>query len=140
MRFLKDAYGIDILSIFLIFLGSIFNIFHTTRIVGFIFVLLAIFRCFSKNRYKRRTELDNFIFYLNKVLNRFGKSIPKSIPVIDFNALYLLINIYKQQRNQNKGYKIVKCPKCKQKLILPKGKGNILVTCTKCKNKFDLRT
>ncbi|AYE33018.1 hypothetical protein [Clostridium septicum] len=140
MRFLRNAYGIDILSIFLIFLGSIFNIFNLTKILGLLFVLLAIFRCFSKNKYKRRDELDKFIFYLNKVLNKFGKSIPKSIPIIDFNSIYLLVNIFKQQRNKNKGYKITKCPNCKQKLRLPKGKGNIIVTCTKCKVKFDLKT
>ena len=43
---------------------------------------------------------------------------------------------YTQYRN----YKITKCPNCKQKLRLPRGKGNIVVTCKKCSTKFDFRT
>ena len=37
-------------------------------------------------------------------------------------------------------YKVLRCPSCRQKLRVPKGKGKIRVTCTHCGNRFEAKS
>ena len=41
---------------------------------------------------------------------------------------------YEKREQENE--KFFKCPLCKQKLRVPKGKGKVEITCPKCGNKF----
>lgn len=53
------------------------------------------------------------------------------------NAWYINLKLKNQQRKeQRKIYKFFKCPKCAQKVRVPKGRGRICITCPKCKNEF----
>lgn len=140
MKFLQNTYGFDLLSTFLIFLSSILNIWSLTRALGYLILIYAIYRAFSKNIYKRRQEYNIFYTYVNKLFNKFGKSLPYNLPVLNLNNLTLVFNKTKYWYNQQKQYKITSCPNCKQKLRLPRGKGKILVTCKKCSTKFDFKT
>ena len=67
----------------------------------------------SQRRYK-----ENYIYlqYKNKIFTSFDK--------------------VKNDVGQRKIYHIYKCPSCKQKVRVPKGKGNITITCPKCKTEF----
>ena len=76
MNFLKGTYGFDLLSLILILLSCILNIFDYTRILGTIVLIYAVYRGFSKKIYKRKNEYNVFYTYTNKLLNKFGKSIP----------------------------------------------------------------
>jgi hypothetical protein len=89
---------------------------------------------------KRKNEYNIFYTYVNKLLNKFGKSLPYNLPVYDLNNLYYISENIKLKYNEYRKYKITKCPNCKQKLRLPRGKGEIIVTCKRCSVKFDLRT
>lgn len=140
MNFLQGSYGIDLLSLFLILLSCILNIWDFTSFISLILLVYAFYRAFSKNVYKRREEYNVFYTYTNKLLSKFGKSIPYNLPNLDFNKLPLLIAPLKSKFYEFKNFKVVKCPNCNQKLRLPRGKGSIVVTCKKCSNKFDLRT
>ena len=45
-------------------------------------------------------------------------------------------NRRKEHLQQRKIYHFYKCPACKQKVRVPKGKGKICITCPKCKAEF----
>ena len=52
----NNRYGFDLLSVFMIFIALILNIFPVTRIFSFILLILSFYRAFSKKYYKRRQE------------------------------------------------------------------------------------
>ncbi len=137
-------YGFDILSLFLLLVSSFLNISRYTSGLSFLILIIVFFRAFSKNTYKRTNELNKFIGFVNKLLAKFGKQLPYNLPRLTFDSFITSINTlkynFKQRRDYNKKYKIVKCPKCKQKLRLPRGKGSMTVTCKRCSHEFDLRT
>lgn len=140
MGFFQGIYGVDLLSLILLFLSSLFNIFYYTRIIGFVLFFIAIFRIFSKKIYKRRTELYTFIGFFNKFLSKFGFTIPSNIQPFSLNNLSDLFESLENKLKEKRNFKITKCPKCGQKLRLPRKKGKIVVTCKRCLYKFDLKT
>ncbi len=77
---------------------------------------VAVWRMFSKNIEKRRREN----FALMKLVN-------------NIKTWYYRINA---RRQQNKQYRIFKCPQCGQKLRVPRGKGKVAIKCSKCGNKL----
>lgn len=140
MRFFQDIYGVDLLSLTLLFLSSLLNLFNYTRIMGYFLFFIAIFRILSKKIYKRRTELYAFIGFINKFLNKFGFTIPSNIQPFGLNNLFHTFKIVENKLNEKKNFKITKCPKCGQKLRLPRKKGEIVVNCKRCSYKFDFKT
>lgn len=140
MNFLYGTYGIDILSLFLLVLSMLFNISSHTRIISLVLMILAIFRAFSKNTYKRSAELSKFITFVNSILRRFGKSLPYNLPKVSLESYPLLFKQLKYKLNQKIKFKIVQCPNCKQKLRLPRGQKSIIVTCKRCSYEFKMKT
>ncbi len=140
MNFLQGRYGFDLLSIFLIFLSAIFNIWKLTTPLGFALVIIAFYRAFSRNIFQRKKEYNAFYTHANKIFSKIGINIPYNVNPLNFNNMLRAFDGIKYKLNQNKQYKITKCPYCKQKLRLPKGKGNITVTCKKCMKEFKFRT
>jgi len=100
MNFFNESYGIDLFSLFLILVSSILNLFSITRLLAGVILFYALYRVFSRNVEKREQEHRKFCMYANRFLSNF-----------------------KRWFNEKKNYKIVKCPKCGQKLRLPRGKG-----------------
>lgn len=125
---MQGRYGADQFSKFLIITGFILFLLSNFNFVGgFIFrslgLLLIIYsyiRLFSKNIQKRYQENQKYLYYVNRIKNYFRKE--------------------KNYRNQSKDHRIYKCPSCKQKVRVPKGKGKIEITCPKCHKKFVKRT
>lgn len=116
----KDAYGWDKLSGFILILGLIFLFNRITLAGGIVLIIYALWRSFSKNKYKRDLELRAF--------NNFTFSISQK-----FYRLNTRIKEFSQ-------YKIFKCPKCSQKLRVPRKKGNITVICKRCGYEFKGRS
>ena len=83
-------------------------------------LVYTYYRMFSRNIYKRASENQNF---LNKTANIRRK-----------------INNQKSIFKQRKVYRIYKCPTCKQKVRVPKGKGKISIHCPKCDTYFIQRS
>lgn len=137
---LRSFYGIDFLTLVLFLISSLLNFSRYTSLVGTIIFIYALLRIFSRNKYKRKAELNKFIYYLNKPLSKFKIIIPSNLPAFDYTSLDFYIKYMKNKIYQKKHYKIVKCPSCSQSLRLPRKKGNIVVTCKRCSYKFDLKT
>lgn len=121
-RFMAGRYGIDSMGRFTIGLAFIFIILSYVtpgRLVSWLAwacLIYAYFRMFSRNVYKRSAENQWFLsrtagirrwFYGQK--NRFA---------------------------QRKTHRIYKCPTCKQKIRVPRGKGRIEIRCPKCSTTF----
>ena len=84
--------------------------------LGWVLIIYCYFRVFSRNISKRYAENQK---YLAKT--------------------YKLRTYIQQQKNslaQRKVYHIYKCPGCKQKIRIPKGKGKIEIRCPKCGTTF----
>lgn len=120
-RFMQGRYGSDKLNRFLMivtlvcFVISIFgaDIFY---LLGIGCLIYAYFRMFSKNIYKRSAENNLYLRYEYKVKQFFS--------------------VKKRDMQQSKTHHIYKCPSCKQKIRIPRGKGRIEISCPKCKHTF----
>ena len=140
MNFFYGRYGFDVLSLFLLLVSSLLNFGRRTSTLGMLLNIFVIYRAFSRNTYKRSMELNTFVGYTNRLLGRFGKSLPYNLPKITMDGIPQAFYILKNTLSQSMKYKIVKCPNCNQKLRLPRGQKKIIVTCTRCKHEFKMRT
>lgn len=125
-RFFAGRYGADQLSLammalyFILLLLSYIPYCFFLSWVGFALLLLSFLRIFSRNTAKRYRENQVFLRYWNPVKNWF-----KSL----------------RTRFQNrKMFRYYKCPNCKQKLRVPRGRGKIKITCPKCRTEFVKKT
>jgi len=127
MKFMYGRYGNDELNQFLfklVFISLIISLLTgRASLFGEIFYILALimvifiyFRMFSKNFNKRYSERTLYLNFNNKVKLSLDKQ----------------NNIKKQK----KSYAFFKCPSCKQKVRVPKGKGKISIHCPKCNVDF----
>lgn len=89
------------------------NIFY---LIALMLMIYAYFRMFSRKIYQRNAENQ---WYLKKemIVRSFfqGK---------------------KKEMSQRRTHHIYKCPSCKQKIRVPKGRGRIEIRCQKCGTKF----
>lgn len=120
-RFMYGRNGADQFNRFLMTLAFIFLIisFFCSNFFYLLALLLLIycyFRMFSKNLYKRRVENSKYLQYEYKVRQFF--------------------NTQKRDFNQRKTHHIYKCPSCRQKIRIPRGKGKIEIRCPKCSTTF----
>lgn len=119
-RFMLGRYGNDAFNKFLFTTGLILwilDMFIDTRILyswAIILLVYGYFRMFSRNVQKRYQENLKFLQLKNKVVSKLKKA----------------------NHTQEKTHRIYKCPTCRQKIRIPKGKGRICITCPKCKTEF----
>lgn len=126
-RFMYGRYGNDELNILLLVLAvlvsmvnAILSMFLTEspvflRLISpllsllmLIFLGVNVFRCFSRNIYRRQRE--------NRRLRNF------------------LIRL------KDRNHRYFRCPSCRQRVRVPKGRGRISIRCPKCGNKFTKKT
>lgn len=128
-RFMQGRYGsrgADELSRFLVYVE------FAIIIISFIFrspiwtwVILALivysyYRLFSRNFAKRYEENQKYLAFRNKFRYKCSS--------------------FQSELRQRKTHHIYRCPSCRQKIRVPKGKGNIIVTCPKCRTEFQKRS
>ncbi|NLK26838.1 MAG: hypothetical protein GX306_00620 [Clostridiales bacterium] len=121
-NFMVGRYGVDQFSKFLLALALIAMIVssfiggHILYTISIMILFYSYFRIFSKNIHGRYQENMIFLKYQNKFINIFRRG--------------------KNTIKQRKVYHIYKCPSCKQKIRIPRGKGRISITCPKCRREF----
>ena len=120
MQFMQGRYGTDKLNRFLagaflvcwllgIFIHSGFSK------ISFLLMLIYILRMLSRNYNQRYRE--------NQIYLKYSEGLRYKLADLKKNAEY------------RKTHKIFKCPVCKKKLSIPKGKGTLEVSCP-CGNKI----
>ena len=125
-RFMQGRYGVDQLYRFVFFLAlvlMIINIFLRNpmlNLVVYALLILDIFRMLSKNHSARYAENQKYLQLTAKF--RYW------------------LDQQKKLWQERKYHHIYTCPKCKQKIRIPKGKGNIMVRCPKCHFEFQKRS
>lgn len=121
-RFMMGRYGMDEFSKFLMIVWLVLwgiDLFVNSGILSLLSLGLLVYmyyRMFSRNIQKRYQENVKYLNIKNMIVSklRSEKSIMK----------------------QRKTHHIYKCPTCKQKIRIPRGKGRICITCPKCKTEF----
>ena len=122
MRFMMGRNGMDDICRFLMVVWFIlwflqlFVRIPFLSLISFIILIYMYFRMFSRNVPKRFQENERFLRFKNRFTRKFRSR--------------------KSQMEQRKTHHIYKCPTCKQKIRIPRGKGRICITCPKCKTEF----
>ena len=119
---MQGRYGVDSLSRFLsivllalIILGMFVRI-PLSGTITLVILVILYWRMFSRNIPKRDEENQKFLQIRDKLLGRFSN--------------------FGSNMSQMKDYHIYKCPRCNQKIRIPRGTGHIMVRCPKCGYEF----
>ena len=114
-KFMQGRYGVDSLSRFLsvvllaVIILRMFIRIPLSGTITLVILVILYWRMFSRNIPKRYEENQKFLQIRDKFLGRFS----------DFGS----------NMSQMKDYHIYKCPRCNQKIRIPRGKGHIMVRC-----------
>lgn len=125
-NFMMGRYGPDHLGTFTLIVGVVLNLIGAIfglwviSILAYILFVITVFRLFSRNIVKRRAENDKFLKYWWPVRTKIA-------------------NFWKELKSLRE-YKYFRCPACKNKLRVPRGKGKLKVTCPKCGERFEKKT
>lgn len=125
-KFMYGRYGVDQLSVGLLFLSFVISIVFYLFPLGllnylvYLPFLMFLLRALSKNHAARRKENTYFLKLWNPLAGWFLKKRSR-------------VSAYKTHR-------YFKCPGCKQEVRVPKGKGKIRITCPKCRLEFIKKT
>ena len=121
-RFMVGRCGVDELGKFastLTWIFLILSLFTNWAIfywLGLFLIFYTYYRMFSKNIQKRYEENQKFLTLRYKLVAKW--------------------NLTKKHMAERKTHRFFKCPRCKQKVRVPKGRGKICITCPKCKTEF----
>ena len=127
-RFMQGRYGNDQLNMFLIICGCVLTLilslfvpgrFYYLRSIGTVFYIIALFRSFSKNCDKRRSENAKFM---------------------ELSKPWRVFIMKKIGQLQDKDHRYYNCPQCHRTLRVPKGRGKINISCPHCGKQFKKKT
>lgn len=122
MQLMQGRYGADqmgqmlsaVSMVFLII--SLFSRNQAWFLLAVIGIVYNYFRMFSKNISKRYAENQKYLKMTAGIRRKLAS--------------------WKSQLAQRKIYHIYRCPGCKQKIRVPRGRGKIEIRCPKCNTRF----
>lgn len=118
-RFMTGRYGVDTLGRFLMLAGMVFLVLYFFLpypiffLITIIIIVINYYRMFSRNISQRARENEVFTGFLSRLT---GRTAPRSAA--------------------DRNYRIFRCPSCRQKVRVPRGRGRIEITCPKCRTSF----
>lgn len=121
-HFMIGRYGMDQLGQFvsgLLFAVILLNLFTRNRLLELVALaglFYLYFRMFSKNIGKRYQENQAFLTLRFRITEK--------------------LRLWKLKANDQKTHRIYRCPKCRQKIRIPKGHGKVSIHCPKCGTDF----
>ena len=124
-RFMYGRYGADQLNrclmgiVMVLLVVSLFFRYRFLYWLTIMGIALAYFRMLSKNIRRRSLENGRYLRATSKVRRKLSGF---------------------RNRVQDKAHRYYKCPSCRQKVRLPRGKGKICITCPKCGKEFIRKT
>ena len=124
-KLMYGRYGVDQLGramlIFALVL-CVLSLFVPRRLSGIIYyislilIILMYIRMFSKNIQKRYQENNKYLSLKASFLRKFQRE--------------------KEIFSQRRFYHFYRCPRCRQRIRIPRGKGRIEIRCPKCSQTF----
>ena len=123
---MQGRYGTDDFYKFLFWvalIGIVINWFFKSQLLSFAVTLIlvyAMYRVLSKNHSARYAENQRYLQATAKIRYWFDQQ--------------------KKLMEERRYHHIYTCPKCRQKIRIPKGKGKIMVRCPKCHYEFQKRS
>ena len=132
-QFMIGRYGTDGLNQFLSIASIVMLLISLlTRVtlftwVGVVLLVLCYYRSLSRNIGKRTEENYKYYAIKDRVDNKFRGL--KDRVDRKFRGL-------KDQWANRKLYHYYRCPKCRQKLRVPRGRGRIQISCPRCGTQF----
>ena len=121
-RFMTGRYGVDQLSrLYLVLTLVLLVLSMFTKLpifygLAIILLIYMYYRMFSKNTTKMYAQNQKYLNMRYQVVVKWNNA--------------------KKHFAQRKEYRFYRCPKCHQKVRVPRGKGKICITCPKCRNEF----
>ena len=125
-QFMYGRYGMDQLNRFLstvaliVLVVSIFVRRPIVEIVALALLFWCYYRMFSRNVSKRAAENQKYLNFRYKLTVRWNNA--------------------KKRFAQRREYRFFRCPKCRQRVRVPRGRGKICITCPKCREEFIKRS
>lgn len=125
-RMMEGRYGMDQLTVGMLVLFLILQLllgltgWRWIGLLELIVTLLCLLRFFSRDIERRRRENQVFLTLL--------------APVREWSVRKLMA------AQDSRTHRHFKCPGCKQKIRVPKGRGKICITCPSCRREFIKRT
>lgn len=122
MQFMQGRYGADQMGQMLSAVSMVFlilSLFSRNQgwfLLAVIGIVYNYFRMFSKNISKRYAENQKYLSMTAGIRRKIAS--------------------WKSQLAQRKIYHIYRCPGCKQKIRVPRGRGKIEIRCPKCNTRF----
>ena len=122
-RFMSGRYGADQLSMAMVITALVVSILGTFTgaravvVLSDALLIVAFFRMLSKDRYRRAHENEVYLSKTEGARRGFTE--------------------WLNRVKNGKKYRYFTCPKCKQRLRVPRGVGNVTITCKSCGTKFD---
>lgn len=116
-RYGADQMGQMLSAVSMVFLIiSLFSRNQVWFLLAVIGIVYNYFRMFSKNISKRYAENQKYLTMTAGIRRKLAS--------------------WKSQLAQRKIYHIYRCPGCKQKIRVPRGRGKIEIRCPKCNTRF----
>lgn len=121
-QFMIGRYGNDGLNQFLniaslvLVLGYLITRLPLLFYFGIAMLILCYYRTFSRNISKRTEENYQYYAIRDRIANKFRG--------------------LKEQWDNRKLYHYYRCPQCRQKLRVPRGRGRIQISCPRCGTQF----
>lgn len=125
-RFLDNCYGFDFLGYLLLAASVLMALCSRLTdvvfpsLIGSILLVWAFARALSHDIHKRWAENQRLL----KLLPNLRRALSDGV----------------ERHRQRRDYKFFRCPGCRNRLRLPRGKGRIQITCPRCGQRFGGKT